>query len=238
MAACASPLADYSGYVAPRAYPFACEDAFRYAAKALKANGFAVSRIERGEAGGVIEGEREKGGSMKIALTCDASGVWVTPSGETPFAENGMRIAFERVAEEAQRKAPMPTGLEFEAELIREPETQLYFSTPLAPRGLVALRMRVANGGDRDVDVDPSAARLRTAEGRLAAPVPLEELRTRLAAKDAARLPEMLLPRTRLQQRQSIRGFLFFPAGDYAAALFPLVDTATGEPEEFEASLS
>src|SRR6478672_157119 len=40
LSSCASPLADYSGYVAPRPYAIDCGAAWQYAATALKANGF------------------------------------------------------------------------------------------------------------------------------------------------------------------------------------------------------
>ena len=59
---------------------------------------------------------------MQIAVACEADGVHVTTSGLTPYAQNGMRIAFERVMQTARNVRP-PTGMEVSAELITGPES-------------------------------------------------------------------------------------------------------------------
>src|SRR4029079_8921247 len=84
LAACESPLADYSGYVAPRPYAIDCESSWRYAATALKTNGFVIADVQREAHGGVVIGKRA-GETMTMGLSCEADGVHVSPSGLTPY---------------------------------------------------------------------------------------------------------------------------------------------------------
>src|SRR5262249_36881419 len=138
LASCASPLADYSGYVAPRPYAIDCGAGWQHAATALKANGFVIAEVRRETTGGVVVGKRG-GETMTMAVSCEADGVHVTPSGLTPFARNGMRIAFERVMEAASVVGPV-RGMEVSAELITGPESTIYFSKCLDASSAVAAR--------------------------------------------------------------------------------------------------
>ena len=81
--------------------------------------------------------------TMEMKVSCDSSGLWVTPSSLTPYAENGMRIAFERVLETSRASRPA-TGLEVSAELVRGPEGKLYFPSGLNSFAMAAVRLRVA----------------------------------------------------------------------------------------------
>jgi len=229
---CASPLASYSGYATPREYAIPCDQAYLFAAKALKANGYAISEVERGTEAGVVVGVRESAvlRKMRMRLACAASGVSLTPSGETPYAENGMRIAFERVAAVGASAKRVPQQLEVEAELVTDPETKLYFSGSL---GAVALRVRLANGTARSFDVAPSAIRLRAESSAFEGPLARDEVERRFSSVMRAPAPP-LLDRARLAPGEFLEGFLIYPSGRYVAAVVQLIDVETSEPEEFE----
>lgn len=235
LSSCASPLASYSGYAPPREYSIACDQAYVFAAKALKANGFVISEVERETAAGVIVGVRESVAvrRMEMRLACAASGVSLTPSGETPYAENGLRIAFERIAETSATTKRVPQQLEVEADLVTDPETKLYFSAPL---GAAALRVRVANGTARSFDVAPSAILLRVESGTFEPPLVRAEVERRFSSAMSAGSPR-LLERARLAPGEAVEGFLIYPSAKYVAAVLRLIDVETGEPEEFETAL-
>jgi hypothetical protein len=232
LASCASPLADYSGYVAPRPYAVECGEAWQYAATALKGNGFKIAEVRREARGGTVIGRRDSE-EMRIGLSCESDGVHVTPSGLTPYAQNGLLIAFERVMQTARAERPPPSGMEVEVELIAGPESPLYFSSSLDGSSTTAARFRVANGGARPVKLVAANVRLRAASGALAAPVDGDEIRRRLPALAAEIVPR-LLPSGTLESGQRAEGFLLFPENRYEGAMIPLVDVATGESDEFD----
>jgi len=230
LSSCASPLADYSGYVAPRPYAIDCGAAWQYAATALKANGFVIAEVRRETTSGVVVGRRGTE-TMSMGISCEADGVHVTPSGPTPFARNGLRIAFERVMETA-RVVPPARGMEVSAELISGPETALYFSQGL-DASMVAARFRIANGGTRPMSLLTDKIRMRTGSGATAAPMSSAEIQQRLAAAATEVLPK-LLRSVVLKTGDRADGFLIFPAERYDSALVQLVDVETKEAEEFE----
>ncbi|MBI2962944.1 MAG: hypothetical protein HYY35_04255 [Deltaproteobacteria bacterium] len=229
LASCASPLADYSGYVAPRAYAVDCNEGWQYAGTALKVNGFAITAVQRQASGGVINGKRDSE-VMSIAVSCEADGVHVTPSGLTPFAQNGMRIAFERVIQTARTVRP-PAGLEAGVELIAGVEGTLYFPSGLS--STVALRVRLANGGSRPMRLLTSNVRLRTSSGASAAAIERDEIRRRYPALAAHILPHLLSPAV-LRSGERAEGYVVFPEGRYAGATIQLIDVETDEPEDFD----
>jgi hypothetical protein len=232
LAACESPLADYSGYVAPRPYAIDCDYSWRYAATALKANGFVIADVQREARGGVVVGKRA-GETMSIGISCEADGVHVSPSGLTPYARNGMRIAFERVM--ASAPAQPPQGLEARAELIAGPESALYFSRRLDD-STVAVLFRIANGGDRPMRLNAEKIRLRaSSSGATTAPLDREAVRTRLPDLAGEIFPRLLASGV-IESGGRVEGFLLFPSGRYEGALVSLVDVKTQEAEDFEIS--
>lgn len=231
LAACASPLADYSGYAAPRAYPISCDAGWQHAGTALKANGFRIDDVQRAAEGGVVVGKRGSE-TMEMKVSCDSSGLWVTPSGLTPYAENGMRIAFQRVLETSRASRPA-TGLEVSAELVRGPEGKLYFQSGLSSFAMAAVRLRVANGGMRPVRLLWQGIQLRTASGTLVSPTSAQELRLRFPELAAELLPQLLEPAV-LKTGNRAEGFVVVPDASYEGAVIKLIDVETGEAEEFD----
>jgi hypothetical protein len=230
---CESPLADYSGYVAPRPYPVDCGPGLRYAGTALKANGFAIAEVRREGSGGVIVGKRDSE-TMTMTVSCEADGVHVTPSGLTPFARNGMLIAFERVMQTASVVRP-PAGIEVSAELIAGPESALYFSSSLAGSSTVAVRFRIANGGERALRLPAQDIRLRASSGKLQSALAPGEVQRRIPGLATEILPRLLASAV-LKTGDRAEGFLIFPDDRYEGAIVRLIDVETGEPEEFDLS--
>jgi hypothetical protein len=233
LASCAGPLADYSGYVAPRAYEIDCGAGWQYAATALKANGFVIAEVRREASGGVVVGKRDSE-TMTMAVSCEADGVHVTPSGLTPYARNGMRIAFERVMQTARLVRP-PTGMEVSAELITGPESALYFPSGLGGSSTVAARFRIANGDSRPVRLLTQNIRLRTASGASQAAIGRDEIQRGFPGLAAEILPRLLASAV-LKTGDRAEGFLIFPEDRYEGAVIRLIDVKTEEPEEFDVS--
>jgi hypothetical protein len=231
LASCAGPLADYSGYVAPRAYTIDCDSGWQYAVTALKANGFVITEVRREAAGGVVVGKRGSE-AMQIAVACEADGVHLTTSGLTPYAQNGMRIAFERVMQTARNVRP-PMGIEVSAELITGPESALYFPSGLGASSTVAARFRIANGGSRPVRLLTQNIQLGTPSGKWVGAIDPDELQRRLPGLAAEILPRLLASAV-LDTGARAEGFLVFPEERYEGAVIRVIDVGTGEPEEFD----
>jgi hypothetical protein len=231
LASCASPLADYSGYVAPRPYAIDCGAGWQYAATALKTNGFVIAEVRRETTGGVVVGKRGAE-TMTMAVSCEADGVHVTPSGLTPYARNGMRIAFERVMEAASVVGPA-RGMEVSAELITGPETAIYFSKALDASLTVAARFRIENGGSRPISLLTDNIRMRSPSGAMGTALGRGEIQHRLPGVAEEILPRLLCSAI-LKTGDRAEGFLIFPADRYDGAVIQLVDVETQEVEEFE----
>jgi len=232
VASCASPLADYSGYVAPRPYAIDCGKAWLYAAAALKANGFAVADVRREARGGTVVGKRDSE-EMSMRLSCEPDGAHVTPGGLTPYAQNGLRIAFERIMQSARAEPRPPTGMEVSVELISGPESALHFSQSLEGTSLTAVRIRVANGEARPVRLVAANIRLRAASRAPAAPLDTDGIRRRIPTLAPEIVPRLLVSSV-LQPGQSSEGFLLFPEDRYEGATIPLIDVETRESDEFD----
>ncbi len=233
LGSCASPLADYSGYVAPRPYAVDCGAGWQHAATALKTNGFVVTEVRREASSGTVVGKRGSE-TMTIAVSCEGDGVHVTPSGLTPYARNGILIAFERVMETARAVEP-PKGIEVRAEVIAAPESALYFSSGLGGFSVTAARFHIANGGSRPMRLPTQNIRLRTSAGASAMPLRREEIQQRLPTLAPEILPKLLASSV-LESGARAEGFLIFPQGEYESAVITLVDVETKEPEEFDVS--
>lgn len=231
LASCASPLADYSGYVAPRAYAIDCGAGWQYAATALKTNGFVIAEVRREAAGGVVVGKRGPE-TMTMAVSCAADGFHVVASGLTPFARNGMQIAFERVMQTASVVRP-PAGIEVSAELITGPESALYFSSGLGASSTAAVHFRIANGSPRPMRFLTQNARLRTPSGTSVAAISRDEIQRRLPGLAAEILPRVVASAV-LKTGERAEGFLLFPDDRYEGAAIQLIDVETGEPEDFD----
>jgi hypothetical protein len=170
--------------------------------------------------------------TMTMAVSCEADGVHVTPSGLTPYARNGMRIAFERIMEAASVVRPA-RGMEVSAELITGPETAIYFSKGLDASSTVAARFRIDNGGTRPMSLLTDNIRMRSPSGATGTALGRGEIQHRMPGIAEEILPRLLRSAV-LKTGDRAEGFLIFPADRYDGALIQLVDVETQEVEEFE----
>ncbi len=173
--------------------------------------------------------------TMSMAVSCEADGVHVTPSGPTPYARNGLRIAFERVMETA-RVVAAAAGHGGERRAHHRPgKRALLFARPRCLDGRCALPNR--QWGHPAHEPPHDKIRLRTGSGATAAP--LSGARSSAASRmPRAEILPRLLPSVVLKTGDRADGFLIFPADRYDSALVPLIDVETREAEEFEITLS
>lgn len=219
--------------LAEKAFAIPCDDALRDAAKALKTRGYRITGVDRDGGGGTVEGDKS-GQVSRIRVQCGAGGVTVQPSGGGTWIEQGLRFSFNQIVEFGDKPWPPPTGPQVTLDLIQGPEMRLEFPQDLASAGVVPVRVRVLNGGERVVRVDPTRVRAHAGAGDVA-PIAGTEVQKRLASIDGTIAAKLLRP-ARLRHGESDAGFVFFPAGSYRGATLMLIDDKTGEADEFEVS--
>jgi hypothetical protein len=219
-----------------KVFPIACDDAHRYAATSLKSNQYELTTVERGPAGGLVRGRRQSGDQMEYRIICEPEGVRVATSGGGHWADQGMWFSFNQVVDRGDRIWPPPRGPQVRLQGVEGVEARLYFPQELEAHGVSAVLVRVVNGGERTIRVEPRRAEARTAAGGRTAALSKDGVRQRLGGMDPA-IEEKLLPAVALGQGEEARGFLFFPAGTYQSVVLRLIDEPTGEADEFEALL-
>lgn len=236
-AACGPSVAGLAGTSTPepakKTFAIGCDDAHRYAARSLKERGYRLTSIDRGAGGGTLDGKKESGDHQRISLTCGGGGVNVATSGGGAWADQGLWFTFNQIVEFGDRVWPPPTSPVVKVESISGIEAKLEFPGELEPLGMVALRVRVFNGGTRAIRIDPRRIKART-DGKGGA-IPLGEagVKERLGAVDPA-IDSKLLKRVTLKQGEEVRGFVFFPVAQYTSAVVMVIDDQTGEADEFE----
>jgi hypothetical protein len=217
-----------------KVYAISCDDAHRYAARALKTRGYRITTIERGPGGGVVAGTNKDNSSQRLAITCAGQGATVAAAGGGHWADQGLWFTFNQVVDVGDRIWPPPTGPIVNLELIQGVEAKLEFPQELEPLGMVAVRVNVFNGGARAIRFDPRRIRGRMGSGAGAVPLADDAVKSKLAA-DPAIAGKILQP-AKLQKGQGAKGFVFLPAAQYKSAVLFLVDDQTGEADEFETS--
>ncbi|MEA2624030.1 MAG: hypothetical protein QOD06_75 [Candidatus Binatota bacterium] len=225
--------------IAHEVYPIACTDAFRYAARALKTNGYKLTDAGRGPTGGFVAGEkgstasREGATSSRLDVQCTGGGVSVTPSGGGKWADDGLRFSFHQIAQQGDKIWPPPTALRVNAELIKGPEATVEFSVNPSSAGLSAVRVTIINGGDRHVRIDPAKMLAHGAGGSgNTAPIAADRARSQLAG-DPEIGTKVIAPAL-LRKGDAAKGFVFYPGGDYRSMTITIVDEETGEGDEFD----
>lgn len=147
-----------------------------------------------------------------------------------------MRVTFSRLVEAGDRIWPPPTSPQVRMELLVGAESKLEFPQQIDSLGLVAVSVRVINGGARTIRIDPRAVRARTAAGASAGALSEKGVLDRLSGVSPA-IDGKILRAAKLRQGEEARGFVFFPAGVYTSAMVKIIDDQTNEADEFEVSL-
>lgn len=217
-------------------YPVTCDDAHRYAARALRARQYKITEVTRSAAGGLVVGIKD-GQETRMTITCGGDGTRLKATGGGSWVEQGLQFSFHLVAEKGDRFWPPPKAPRVQLELIEGPEIKLWFPQDLSSAGVAAVRVRIFNGGSRDLRLDPNQITAASSSGQSVRALPAAEVRKRLAGIDPGIGERVLQPLT-LKNGNMAKGFVFFPAGSYVSGTVQLVDVPTGEADGYEVSFT
>lgn len=219
-----------------KVFQISCDDGRRYAAKTLKARDYRITDVTRSGSQTVVTGRNEvEKFTSGITVTCQADGVTIQPHGSNLWVRDGLRFGYYQIAETADRIWPPPTGPVVTMDLFRGPEAKIEFPTELEPLGVVAVRVKVLNAGERTLSIDPRRVRAVSESGSQA--VPVADAERKLAGSDPEIKSKLLQP-TKLKQGESVVGFVFFPAGAYSGASLALIDDQTGEADDYDVNFA
>ncbi len=221
-----------------KVYPISCEDGRRYAARTFKARNYRITGVERSGSDTIVDGQNDtEKVSARLTVTCGGDGVAVRPSGAGRWTLDGLRFGFHQIAEAGDRIWPPPKGPVVKMELYRGPEAKIEFPSDLEPLGVVAVRVRVINAGERTLGVDPRRVQAVSESRRTTAPLARTDAERRLAGMDPDIQSKLLRP-TKLKQGEEITGFVFFPTGAYSGGSLALIDEQTGEADDYDVSFA
>jgi hypothetical protein len=237
----AGPLAEKNAaapHLDTKVYPITCEDGRRYAARALKARNYRITDVSRAGAQTVVSGRNDTDKvSSSITVECQGGGVTAQASGGGRWVTDGLRFGFYQIAEQGDRIWPPPTGPLVTMELWSGPEAKIEFASDLEPLGVVAVKVRVINAGERVLRVDPRRVHVMNEGGGQVPPIAGAEAEQRLAGVDP-NIKSRLLQPIKLKQAESTVGFVFFPAGAYTSGSLALIDDKTGEADDYDVSFA
>lgn len=220
-----------------KVYDVSCDEGLRLAAKAFKSRSYRITAVDRTANGGVVHGHHEQDGvDAQLDIACVAGGVTATPSGGGAWVTQGLRFGFYQVYSFRNQMYPPPTQPVVRVDLYRGPEAKIEFPQEIEPAGVVAVRVEVLNAGDRAIRIDPMRVHARTASGSTAMPLPVSEAQKRLSFDP--KIGEKVLKPTKLNPKDKVVGFVFFPVADYTGATLFLIDDKTGEADEFDVSFT
>lgn len=219
-----------------KVYPISCEQGRRYAAQALKVRNYRITDVTRDGPRTVVSGETDKV-SSSVTVECQQGGVTAHASGGGRWVTDGLRFGFYQLAESGDRIWPPPTGPVVKMELWQGPEAKIEFPSELEPLGVVAVKVRVINAGDRVLRIDPRRVHVHGESGGSVAPISPADAERRLASMDPEIKSKLLQP-TRLAPGEKTVGFVFFPAGAYTGGSLALIDQKTGEADDYDVNFA
>jgi hypothetical protein len=236
---------------APRRYAveqagMPCERATRFAYEVMQQIGYTVTEAveaTRSTSGRVTGTQRRADGSLDrgtVRITCTSGGVEFQPvEGDlVPSFEFSRKFGYSAttLAKQPVEQPTVQSGrMEVSMELIDVPRATLDLGGwPLVGED-VLVRVRVRNGTDRAVVVQPGSIALLDKGGE---PVNALENGARSASLGAGAPAESvrmrLLERTRVPPGTQIERFLVFPPGAYPEAQVAVEDVETGESDGFQ----
>jgi hypothetical protein len=217
-----------------KVFQMSCDDGRRYAAQTLKVRNYKITDVQRAGSQTTVKGRNEVDKvDSSLTVTCAGEGVTVQPEGSSRWIIDGLRFGFYQLAETGDRVWPPPTAPVVKMDLYRGPEAKIEFPTELEPLGVVAVRVKVLNAGDRTVSIDPRRVRANREGGAPALPIATSESQKKLAGVDPDIKSKLLNP-VKLRQGESVVGFVFFPAAEYSSASIALIDEKTGEADDYD----
>jgi hypothetical protein len=221
-----------------KVYPISCEEGRRYAAKTFKARNYRITSVGRSGDETTVDARNDtEKVTARLTVTCGAAGVMVRPSGAGQWTTDGLRFGFYQVAEAGDRIWPPPKGPVVKMELYRGPESIIEFPSDLDSVGVVAVRVRIINAGERTMRIDPRRVHATSDGGAQASALAAADAQRRLAGIDPDIESKLLQP-IKLKQGETTIGFVFFPTGDYTGGSLALIDDQTGEADDYDVSFA
>jgi hypothetical protein len=221
-----------------KVYPISCEEGRRYAAKTFKARNYRITSVGRSGDETTVDGRNDaEKVTARLTVTCGANGVMVRPSGAGQWTTDGLRFGFYQVAEAGDRIWPPPKGPVVKMELYRGPESIIEFPSDLDSVGVVAVRVRIINAGERTMRIDPRRIHATSGAGAQVSALAAVDAERKLAGIDPDIKSKLLQP-IKLKQGESTIGFVFFPTGDYTGGSLALIDDQTGEADDYDVSFA
>jgi hypothetical protein len=215
-------------------YSVSCEDGRRYAAQTLKVRTYEITDVQRNASQTTVTGRNTTDKvTSSITVTCQEGGVTVATNGGTQWVKDGLRFGFYQLVETGDRIWPPPTGPVVKMELYQGAESKIEFPTELDSLGLVGVRVKVLNAGERTLRIDPRRLIATAASGAQAHPIAQSEAQQKVGGSDPD-IAKKLLGATKLKQGESVVGFVFFPAGSYESASIALIDDKTSEADDYD----
>jgi len=221
-----------------KVYPISCEEGRRYAAKTFKARNYRITSVARSGNETTVDARNDaESVSARLTVTCGSDGVMVRPSGSGQWTMDGLRFGFYQVTEAGDRIWPPPKGPVVKMELYRGPESVIEFPSDLDSIGVVAVRVRIINAGERTMRIDPRRVHATSDGGAEVAALPPVDAERTLAGIDPDIKSKLLQP-SKLKQGESTIGFVFFPTGSYTGGSLALIDDQTGEADDYDVSFA
>jgi len=221
-----------------KVFPVSCDDGRRYAARTLKVRNYKITGVERGASQTTVAGRNEaEKVNGSVTVICQGEGVTVQTDGPTLWVRDGLRFGFYQLVEAGDRIWPPPTAPVVTMNLYQGAEAKIEFPSELEPLGLVAVRVKILNAGDRTVKIDPRRLLATTTSGTQARPIAQADAQKKLGGADPD-ITKKLLNATQLKKGESVTGFVFFPAAAYESAAIALIDEKTGEADDYDVHLS
>jgi hypothetical protein len=240
-----------AGCPAPRRYAveqagMPCERATRFAYETMQQIGYTVTEAveaTRSTPGRVAGTARRPDGTVDrgaVRVTCTASGVVFQPvEGDLiPSFEFSRKFGYSAttLAKQPVEQQTVQSGrLEVSVERIDVPRATLDLGGwPLAGDD-VLVRVRVRNGADHPVVIEPPSITLLSRAGEPVNARTGDAAQASLGTGAAAgSVRARLLARTRIATGTQMEAFLVFPPGDYDEAQVSLEDPGTGESDGFQ----
>jgi hypothetical protein len=212
---------------------------------------------------GTLHGTREERGTQAVTVevTCDGKTADVDASEDGKFLgqiefKRGFYLSFTGIVQAdeitARDAALHPArerqgaGLQVRLQPVPGQAAKLDFDFDLAAAGVLPVRVTITNGTSRTYAFDPTDIVLIQKDGTRVRPLSLAAAAQRIvtaphpadaAAADsgvvADRLRAHALSGDSIAAGQTVKGYLFFPLGQYVKGRVSLEDTATEESEGF-----
>jgi hypothetical protein len=236
---------------APRRYAveqtgMPCERGTRFAYETMQQIGYTVTEAveaTRSTPGRIVGTARRGDGSVdrgEVRITCTAGGVVFQPvEGDLiPTFEFSRKFGYSATAlakQPVEQQTVHSGRLEVSIERIDVPRATLDLGGwPLAGDDML-VRVRVKNGADHPVVVEPSSITLLSRAGEPVDALTGDAAQARLGTGAAAgTVRARLLARARVATGSQMEAFLVFPPGDYGEAQVSLEDPETGESDGFQ----